>query len=76
MVQFSRALAKMKHKNWTPRSVAEVNEANLRIAEDAALSRLRIIPDSPDQWELHRSSAATGGTFQGADSSGSTAGLG
>jgi hypothetical protein len=30
------------------------------IAEDAALSRLRPIPDGPDQWEVHMSSAVSG----------------
>jgi hypothetical protein len=31
--------------------------------------------DGPNQWELCRSSTVTGGTSQGADSSGSTASL-
>jgi hypothetical protein len=30
------------------------------IAENAALSRLRPIPDGPDQWEIHRSSEDSG----------------
>jgi hypothetical protein len=52
-----------------PPSTAEANRSDLTIAEDAALSWLRQIagdaahpefPDGPDQWEAHRSSAATG----------------
>jgi hypothetical protein len=41
-----------------------------------SLSRLRPIPDGPNQWVMCRSSTDTAGTFQGADSSGSTGGLG
>jgi hypothetical protein len=73
---FSRALAKMRQRNWPPKSVAEPDESKLHIAEDAALSRLRPIPYGPCQWEVHRQSADPGGTFQGADGTGSTASLG
>jgi hypothetical protein len=76
MIQFSRALAKLRHRNWEPKSTAEAQEKDLRIAEDAALSRLRPIHDGPDQWEICRSSSDTGGTFQGADSTESATGLG
>jgi hypothetical protein len=61
MVQISRALAKLGHKNRTPLSTAEAPEKGLKVATDAALSRLRPIPDGPDQWELCRSSTDTGG---------------
>jgi hypothetical protein len=76
MVQFPKAVTRMRHKDWTPKSVAEAEESSLHIAEDAALLRLRSVPDGPNQWLAHRNSADTGGTSQGADSSGSTAGLG
>jgi hypothetical protein len=48
------------HKSFEPKSVAEAEESSLRIAEGSALSRLRPIPDSPNQWKVHRSSADTG----------------
>jgi hypothetical protein len=38
MVQFSRALAKSRHKNWTPKSTAEAQEKDHQIAEEAAVS--------------------------------------
>jgi hypothetical protein len=61
MVQFSRALAKLRHKNWVPLSTAEAQEKDSGIASEAALSRLRPIPDAPDQWVLCRSSTGTAG---------------
>jgi hypothetical protein len=57
---FSQALAAMRHKSFVLKSVAEAKQSNLHIAEDAALSRLRPIPDGPDQWMVHRSSADSG----------------
>jgi hypothetical protein len=60
MIQFSKALAGMRHKSFEPKSVAEAEESSLHIAEDAALSRLRPVPDSPCQWAIHRSSADAG----------------
>jgi hypothetical protein len=59
MVKFSQALAAMRHKPFEPKSTAEAKEFDLRIAEDAALSRLRPIPDGPDQWASGRSSSGT-----------------
>jgi hypothetical protein len=61
MVQFSRALAKLRNKNWTPKPTAEAQEKDLQIAEDPALSPLRPIPDGPDQQALCRSSTVSGG---------------
>jgi hypothetical protein len=49
MRKFSQALAKIRHKSFTPRSPAEANQSDHEIAEDAAISRLRPIPDGPDQ---------------------------
>jgi hypothetical protein len=60
MIQFSRALAGKRHESWTPKSVAEAEKSSVRIAEGAGLSRQRPIPDGPDQWEMYRSSTATG----------------
>jgi hypothetical protein len=59
IVEFSQALAAMRHKSFTPKSTAEAEQSSLEMAEDAALSRLRPIPDGPDQWEVHRTSAVT-----------------
>jgi hypothetical protein len=61
MVQFSRALSKLRTRNWTPQPTAEAQDKNLQIAQEAALSRLRPIPDGPDQWALCRSSTVTAG---------------
>jgi hypothetical protein len=61
MVQFSMALARLRHKNWTPKSTAEAQPKDCQIAEDAALSRLRPIPNGPDQWAACRSSTVTVG---------------
>jgi hypothetical protein len=60
MAKFSRALAKMRHKSWTPKSTAEAKQSDLHIAEDAALSRLRPIPDGSYQLEMHRRMCGTG----------------
>jgi hypothetical protein len=54
---FSRALSAMDDDSFTPRPSAEAKQAELEMAEDAALSRVRLIQDGPDFW--HRSSAAT-----------------
>jgi hypothetical protein len=56
----SQDLAAMRHKSFVPRTAAEAKQCDLVIAEDAAISRLRPIPDGPDQWEVHRSSADSG----------------
>jgi hypothetical protein len=47
MLKLSQALAAMRHKSFTPKSVAEAKPSDLNIAEDPALSRLRPIPDGP-----------------------------
>jgi hypothetical protein len=60
MVQFSRVLSKLRTKNWTPQPTAEAQDKSLQVAQEAALSRLRPIPDGPDQWALRRSSTGTG----------------
>jgi hypothetical protein len=60
MAKFSYALASMRHKSWTPKSTAESKQSDIHIAEEAALSRLRPIPDGPDQWEVHQRLCGTG----------------
>jgi hypothetical protein len=79
MVQFSRAMTKLRHRNWTPKSTAEAQEKDHQIAEEAGLLRLRPIPDGPDQWSLCRSCTDTDGpSSQGSSEvgTGSVAGLG
>jgi hypothetical protein len=61
MVQFSRALSKLRTSNWTPLSTAEAHDKHVQVAQEAALSRLRPIPDGPDQCALCRSSTVTVG---------------
>jgi hypothetical protein len=60
MRKFSQALVSVRHKSFVPKSTAEANSSDLMIAEDAELSRLRPIPDGPDQLEIHRNSGETG----------------
>jgi hypothetical protein len=63
MTIFSQAWRKFKRMtNWAPQPTAEAPEKNLRIAEDAALSRVRSIADGPNQWEMYRSSTDTDGS--------------
>jgi hypothetical protein len=61
MTKFSESLAAVKtHKSFVPRPADEAKEADLVIAEDAALSRLLPIRDVSDPWEVLRSRAVTG----------------
>jgi hypothetical protein len=60
MVEFSQALAEMNLDSFVPRSTAEAKASDIRISEDAALSRLLPIQDGPDQWAVCRSSSGTG----------------
>jgi hypothetical protein len=50
-----------KQQSWIPKPTAEAQEKDLQVAEEAAVSRLRPIPDGPDQWALCRSSTVTVG---------------
>jgi hypothetical protein len=61
MLKFSEGLCRLNHQSWHPQPTAEASEKSARIAEDAAVSRLRTVADGPNQWEMHRSSAATVG---------------
>jgi hypothetical protein len=61
--KFSEAREECAHVTWgsdNPKSVAEAKESDLRIAEDALLSRLRPIQDGPDQSQDLRSRADPG----------------
>jgi hypothetical protein len=63
---FSQAMRKFKRTpNWRPQPCAEAPDEGLRIAQIAAFSRIRPFADGPNQWDLHRSSAATDATSQG-----------
>jgi hypothetical protein len=68
MPKFSQALAAMRHKSSVPKSTAEAKQPGLHIAEDAALWRLRPIPDGPDEWAMHRSSTRSESGGPGAPS--------
>jgi hypothetical protein len=64
MLAFSEGLSRMDTLNWAPQPAAEAIGKfgkTASIAEIAAHSRLRPIADGPNQWEMHRSSAATVG---------------
>jgi hypothetical protein len=77
MTIFSQAMRKFKRTtDWAPQPAAEAPEKCLRIAQDAALSRLRPIADGPNQWEMHRSSADSDGSGEAMDGAESSPGLG
>jgi hypothetical protein len=77
MTIFSQALRRFKRTlNWVPQPAAEAPEKSLRIAQDAALSRLGPIADGPNQWEWHRSSADTDGSGAAMVGTASSPGLG
>jgi hypothetical protein len=60
MAIFSKAMRKFKRTtNWTPQPYAEAPEKGLRIAQEAAQSRVRPIADGPNQWDVCRSSTVT-----------------
>jgi hypothetical protein len=79
MLKFSEGLCRLDHSSWAPQPTAEASEKSARIAEDAAVSRLRPVADGPNQWEMHRSSAHTVGFSSpglAMVGTGSTSGLG
>jgi hypothetical protein len=61
MLAFSEGLSHYSCQSWTPLPAAEAPEKLARIAHNAAVSRVRPIADGPNQWEMDRSSAHTGG---------------
>jgi hypothetical protein len=63
MTMFSEALRKFKRtKNWAPQPCAEAPDKGLRIAQEAACSRVRPIADGPNQWEVCRGCTITEGS--------------
>jgi hypothetical protein len=71
MTIFSQALRSFKRtKNWQPQVDAEAPEKGLRIAKEAARSRVRPIADGPNQWEVCRGcTVGAGGPSVGTESS-------
>jgi hypothetical protein len=59
MLAFSEGLSHFSCTNWAPQPTAEAPGKLAKIANDAAISRLRPIADGPNQWNMHRSSAHT-----------------
>jgi hypothetical protein len=76
MIRFSEALSRLNHRNWYPQPTAEADDKSARVAENAAVSRSRTMPDGPNQWEMHRSSAVTVGPDGSLVGTGSAPGLG
>jgi hypothetical protein len=62
MLAFSQGLSNLSLANWVPQPSAEAPEKLVKIANSAAISRLRPIAGGPNQWLMHRSSAATDGS--------------
>jgi hypothetical protein len=55
MALFSQALRTFKRtKNWQPQVDSEAPDEGLRIAQEAATSRVHLIADGPNQWEVCR----------------------
>jgi hypothetical protein len=71
MAIFSQALRTFKKtKNWHPQVDAEAPEKGLRIAQEAATSRVHLIADGPNQWEVCRGgTVGAGGPLVGTESS-------
>jgi hypothetical protein len=80
MTSFSEALGRYDCNSWETLPVADAPEKLARIGKNAAISRVRPIADGQNQWDMHRSSAATvcqsslGAAMVGTES-GSTTGL-
>jgi hypothetical protein len=61
MLAFSEGLSKFVLNLWAPQPTAEAPEKLAKIADDAAISRLRPVADGPNQWDIHRGSGSTDG---------------
>jgi hypothetical protein len=59
MLAFSEGLRHYNGDTWETLPVADAPGKLSKIANDAAISRLRPIADGPNQWDMHRSSAHT-----------------
>jgi hypothetical protein len=56
---FSQAVSAMVDlADFEPKPTAEAEQIDMKISEDAAISRLRPIQDGLDYWHEHRSSSA------------------
>jgi hypothetical protein len=63
MTIFSQALRSFKRtKNWQPQVDAEAPEKGLRIAQEAATSRVHLIADGPNQLEVCRGGTGRAGS--------------
>jgi hypothetical protein len=62
MLAFSEGLSNLSCASWAPQPTAEAPGKLAKIANDAAISRLRPIADGLYQWDMHRSSAHTVGS--------------
>jgi hypothetical protein len=63
MTIFSEAMRKFKRThNWAPQPCAEAPEKGLRIAQEAAQSRVRPVADGPNKWEVCRGCTGSSGT--------------
>jgi hypothetical protein len=62
MLSFSEGLSHYSCAQWMPQPFAEAPEKLAKIVHNAAISRVRPIAHSPNQWEMHRSSAGTVGS--------------
>jgi hypothetical protein len=60
MLSFSQGLSRYPCDAWIPYPVAEAPEKLAKIAQNAAISRVRPISHGPNQWEMYRSSTYTG----------------
>jgi hypothetical protein len=64
MAIFSQAFRTFKKiKNWHPQVDAEAPEKGLRIAQEAAVSRVHLIADGPNQWEVCRGGTVGSGSL-------------
>jgi hypothetical protein len=60
MLAFSEGLSHFTiDSSWLPLPTAEAPEKLAKIAQNAAISRVRPIADGPNQWDIHRGSVAT-----------------
>jgi hypothetical protein len=58
-IRFSAALSLMDLSEFQPSVAAEAKQFDVETAEDAAISRLRLIQDGLDLWRMQRG-AVTG----------------
>jgi hypothetical protein len=59
MLAVSEGLRQYSCDTWVTLPTADAPRKLAKVANDAAISRLRPIADGPNQWDMHRSSAHT-----------------